>query len=59
LIVARVARCCDAIPQSPARSNGSRSMSAVRPNPSVNADAPVRVFYLANPCGGAPVTLYR
>ena len=29
------------------------------PNPAVNADAPVHVFYLANACGGAPVTLYR
>jgi hypothetical protein len=28
-------------------------------NPSVNADAPVRVFYLASSCGGAPVTLAR
>jgi hypothetical protein len=30
-----------------------------RPNPSVNADAPVRVCNLANACGGAPVTLIR
>ena len=29
------------------------------PNPSVNADAPVRVFNSASPCGGAPVTLIR
>ena len=33
--------------------------SKPRPNPSVNADAPVRAFYLASRCGGAPVTLYR
>jgi hypothetical protein len=26
------------------------------PNPSVNRDAPVRVFLVANDCGGAPVT---
>jgi hypothetical protein len=32
---------------------------AWRANPSVNPDAPVRVFLLANACGGAPVTLYR
>jgi hypothetical protein len=29
------------------------------PNPSVNADAPVRVFWLASTCAGAPVTLNR
>jgi catechol 2,3-dioxygenase-like lactoylglutathione lyase family enzyme len=29
------------------------------PNPSVNADAPVRVFNSASTCGGAPVTLIR
>jgi hypothetical protein len=29
------------------------------PNPSVNADAPVRVFNLASACGSAPVTLFR
>jgi hypothetical protein len=31
----------------------------MRPNPSVNADAPVRVFNSASTCGGAPVTLLR
>ena len=34
-------------------------MKRKRPNPSVNRDAPVRAFYLAGACGGAPVTLYR
>jgi hypothetical protein len=29
------------------------------PNPLVNPDAPVRIFYLASTCGGAPVTLVR
>ena len=29
-----------------------------RPNRAVNADAPVRPFYLAHGSGGAPVTLY-
>jgi hypothetical protein len=33
-----------------AKSRGSR------PNPSVNSDAPVRVFLLASACGGEPVT---
>ena len=32
---------------------------ALGPNPSVNRDAPVRVFNSAGTCGGAPVTLYR
>ena len=32
---------------------------ALGPNPSVNTDAPVRVFNSTSPCGGAPVTLIR
>ena len=30
----------------------------MRPNPAVNADAPVRTCNLANRCGGAAVTLF-
>jgi hypothetical protein len=35
------------------------SLNASPPNPSVNPDAPVRVFILASLCGGAPITLNR
>ena len=35
------------------------SHTSLAPNPSVNADAPVRVFNLASTGGGAPVTLIR
>jgi len=35
------------------------SHTSLAPNPSVNPDAPVRVFNLANRGGGAPVTLIR
>ena len=35
------------------------SHTSLAPNPSVNTDAPVRVFNSANRCGGAPVTLIR
>jgi len=34
-------------------------IESARPNPAVNADAPVRVFNSASTCGGAPVTLIR
>ncbi len=39
-----------------ARSSNSRK---ALPNPSVNADAPVRTYDLANVCGRATVTLFR
>ena len=35
------------------------SHTSLAPNPSVNRDAPVRVFNSASTCGGAPVTLIR
>jgi adenylate kinase family enzyme len=35
------------------------TVRASGPNPSVNPDAPVRIFNSANACGGAPVTLIR
>jgi hypothetical protein len=38
---------------------GNCVMKKVRPNPSVNRDAPVRVFNVASASGGKPLTLIR